>query len=115
MKVLIVDDSYLVRERLKDMICELAGVEIIGEAKNQLEAMDSIKKLNPDVVILDIRLSNGSGINVLKEIKKDQRSTKVIMLTNYPYHEYRMKCTELGADLFFDKSTEFEKISEVLK
>ncbi len=59
MKVLIVDDSALIRERLKDMLAELTRVEIIGEAQDQFEAKDSIRKLEPDVVTLDIRLPKG--------------------------------------------------------
>jgi len=52
---------------------------------------------------------------VLQEIKRDKPSCKVIVLTNYPYREYRKKCMELGADFFFDKATEFDKIPEVLE
>ena len=64
-------------------------------------------------MILDVRLPRGNGVEVLQNIKKDRPNTKVIILTNYP--EYRGKCIELGADYFFDKLTEFEKVTEVVK
>ncbi len=67
------------------------------------------------MVILDIRMSDGSGIDVLPEIKKGNQSPLVIVLTNYPYPQYRRKCIEAGADFFFDKSTEFDKVTEVLR
>lgn len=115
MKVFIADDSKIFRERLKEMLTELTEVEIIGEAENILETKKRIRKLNPDVVILDIRMPDGSGIDVLKHIKKNNQAPAVIMLTNYSYPQYRKKCMELGADYFFKKSTEFEKVIEVIE
>lgn len=115
MKVFIVDDSKVVRERLINMISELPEIKIAGQAKNGREAIKYIRKIKPDVVILDIRLPGGNGIEVLKNIKKDKKSPLVIILTNYPTSQYRKKCMDEGADFFFDKSTEFNKIIGVLK
>lgn len=115
MKVFIVDDSLVLRERLEEMLSDLPTIEIMGYAQDVSEAITSIKKLNPDVVILDIRMPGGSGIDVLQDIKKDNQAPVVIMLTNYPYPQYRKKCMDLGADFFFDKSTEFEKINAIFK
>jgi DNA-binding NarL/FixJ family response regulator len=114
MKVFIADDSVQIRERLMEMLSELPEIEIIGEAGGVPEAIRDIWKLNPDVVILDIRMSGGNGMKVLKEVKKNKSHQVVIMLTNYPYPQYRKKCMDLGADHFFDKATEFEKVTEVL-
>jgi len=115
MKVFIVDDSTVLRERVIEMLSELPGIEIIGHAQNVSDALSAIKKLNPDVVILDIRIPGGSGIDVLQDIKKEKDAPMVIILTNYPYPQYRKKCLGLGADYFFDKSTEFEKVTELFK
>ena len=115
MKVLIVDDSKVVRERLITMFSELKGVEVIGQAENSAEAVEAIQKSKPEAVILDIRMPGGSGIDVLKRIKKEKPNLLVIMLTNYPYPQYRKKCMDAGADFFFDKSTEFEKVIEVFR
>jgi DNA-binding NarL/FixJ family response regulator len=115
MKVFVVDDSHLVRERIIEMISELRGVKISGQAERAKEAVASIQKLKPDVVILDIRLPGGSGVEVLKEIKKSKSAPIIMILTNYPYPQYKKKCMEAGADFFFDKSTEFHKINKVLK
>ena len=115
MKIFIVDDSALVRERIIAMISEHPGIEITGQAKNAQEGINSILKLKPDVVILDIRMPGGNGIEVLKNIKKNSSGPTIIILTNYPYPQYRKKCMEAGADYFFNKSTEFNKIIEVIK
>ncbi len=114
MKVFIVDDSAFIRERLRIMVSELKEVEVIAQAKDPQEAIEGIQKLKPDVVILDIRMPGGSGIDVLKNIKKNRNPPQVIMLTNYPYPQYRKKCNDAGADYFLDKSTEFEKVTEIL-
>jgi DNA-binding NarL/FixJ family response regulator len=115
MKVLVVDDSALLRERLVSMISELPEVTSISQAQDSSQALSTVQKLNPDVVILDIRLSEGNGIEILQHIKRKNAAPVTIMFTNYPYPQYRKKCEEIGADFFFDKSTEFHKITDVLK
>jgi len=115
MKVFIADDSLLVCERLKTMLSEIEGVEVIGQAHSADEATRDILKLKPDVVILDIRMPGGNGIETLRSIKEGARPPVVIMLTNYPYPQYRKKCMEAGADFFFDKADEFSRVVEVVE
>lgn len=114
MRVFIADDSPVVRERLVNMLSEIEGLEIIGEAQDGLEAKDSILELKPDVVILDLRMFWRNGRDMLRDIKESNPDIKVIILTNYPYPQYRRRCMEEGADYFFNKSSEFEKVPEVL-
>jgi len=115
MKVFIADELAVVRERLIDMLSELPGIEIIGPAQGAQEAINSIQKPNPDAVILNIHMLGGNGIELLKNINKNESVPLVIILTNYSYPEYRKKCMDLGTDFFFDKSTEFEKVTGVIK
>ena len=115
MRVFIADDSQIMRERLKEMLSETPGVEIIGEAGQGGEAIRDIIESKPDVVILDIRMPGGNGIDVLQAIKKGDPAPTVIMLTNYPYPQYRKKCMGLGADYFFDKYSEFERLMEMIE
>ena len=112
--VYIVDDSQAVRERLIAMISELEGTALAGATGEPHEAVKAIRRLAPDAVILDIRMPGMSGIEVLREIKRDLQPPVVIMLTNYPFGQYRRECAEAGADYFLNKSTEFEKINEIL-
>ena len=115
MKVFIADDSSELRERIVDMISEEESIEMVGQAENVPEAINAIRKLKPDVIILDIRMPGGCGIDVLNTIEKDGCTPIIIMLTNYPYPQYRKKCFDAGADFFFDKSSEFEKVIDVLQ
>jgi len=112
--VYIVDDSEVMRERLAESVADIADVEIVGQSGNPFEALDSIRKSHPDVVILDIRLPGRSGIDVLKDIKKESPATLVIMITNYPYRQYRQGSMAAGADYFFSKINEFDRIRETL-
>lgn len=114
MRVFVVDDSSLVRERLIALLSEVEGVDVVGAADNADEGIDSIRKLKPDVAVLDIRMPSGSGIMILEAVKREEGSPCIIMLTNYPYPQYRKKCMDAGADYFFDKSSEFHKVTEVL-
>jgi DNA-binding NarL/FixJ family response regulator len=115
MKVLIVDDSKVVCEGLQRMLSNVNGVEIVGQVHNGKDAIRSISELNPDVVILDIRMPGPSGIDVLKDIKAKKLPSRVIILTNYAYPQYRKKCEELGADYFIDKVTELENIPKLIE
>ena len=115
MKVFLVDDSLVIRQRLKRLLAELEEVQVIGEAGEVQQATDAILEQKPDVVLLDIHLFNGNGIDVLRRLKKEKPAPAVIILTNYPYPQYRQKCIEAGADFFFVKSTEFDQVVPALK
>lgn len=113
MKIFIADDSVLVCKRLVNLLENLAGVTIVGLAHDAPDALRSIERLKPDAVILDISMPNGSGIDVLHKLKSEKPAPLIIMLTNYSFPQYRRKCMDAGADYFFDKSTEFEKVVDV--
>lgn len=116
MRVLIVDDSPILRDRVAAMLSEVSrGIELVGEAGDAFVAMDAIRGLKPDAVILDISMPGKTGIDVLREIKGNPESPLVMILTNYPHPQYRKRCKDLGADFFFDKSTEFCKVARTFK
>ena len=113
--VYIVDDSDVMRERLAELISDIVGIKLAGQSGNPFDALQSIKAQHPDIVILDIRLPGKSGIDVLKDIKKESPTPIVIMITNYPYRQYRQGCMAAGADYFFSKLDEFEMIAQALR
>jgi DNA-binding NarL/FixJ family response regulator len=115
MRMFIVDDSEILRSRLVQMLSEIKGIEIVGEAGFVRDAVKEIKKLNPDIAILDMKMPDGSGIDIITAMKKDKMTTRIIIFTNYPYLQYRKRCLDAGADFFFYKATEFEKLVDVLK
>jgi DNA-binding NarL/FixJ family response regulator len=113
--VFIVDDSKAIRERLAEMLSEIVGVKVIGEARNAAEAVTGIRTLKPKVVILDIQMPDGNGIEVLKIIKQERPAPLVMMMTNHSSTQYREKCLKLGADYFLDKARDFEKLVEIFQ
>jgi DNA-binding NarL/FixJ family response regulator len=115
MKILLVDDSPSVRQSIKNLLSGLTYAQIVGEAETACAAQSLIENLNPEVIILDLVLKEGSGFDVLRKIKNRGNSPLVIMLTNYAAPPFRKKAQQEGADFFFDKSTEFEKMIEVLQ
>ena len=109
-RVLIVDDSKQIRERVAALLAGSDQIRIVGEAGDGYQAMRVIPQLKLDTIILDIRLPKKNGIEMLKEVKVLYPKIRVIMLTNYDYDLYRQQCKRLGADHFLNKTLEFEKI-----
>ena len=114
MNLFIVEDSEVVRERLQSMLSDIPGVTVAGYAVDELDAIGRINKLLPDVVTLDLRLKHGSGINVLKDIKKHHPEIKVIVLANDDNRVYEDSCMRAGADCFFDKSFQLSRVYSAL-
>jgi len=114
MKVFIADDSRMFLERLSDLLKENPAVRLVGSAGNVPDAIHCIQEANPDALILDLHMPGGSGLDVLRAIRRKHPSLCVLICTNYPLPEYRRQCLTAGADFFLDKSVEFEKIPLIL-
>ena len=114
MIIVIADDSSMLRDRIKSLLNGLKEKLVIYEAENGLEALQLIKDKKPDLAILDIRMPEMNGIEVLKKIRELKMKTKVCILTNYPYPQYKKRCLEAGADYFLSKTEEFEDIKIVI-
>lgn len=115
MKILMVEDSKELTEELSKCINTIEGAEIIGTAHSEDEAIKMYFSKRPEIITLDIRLKEGSGLNVLAMVKKETSPPIVLMLTNYPFPQYREKCMKLGADFFFDKSEDIQVFIHKLK
>jgi DNA-binding NarL/FixJ family response regulator len=114
MKIIIADDSSLFRDRIRELLENINNVEIVGEAENGLEALQFIKDKKPDLAILDVRMPDMNGIEVLKKVRENGSRIIICMLTNYPYKQYRQKCIAEGSDYFFDKNLDIKQISDVI-
>ena len=112
--VLIVDNSFLIIDRLIGMLKEAASVEIIFTATNFNEAVDILKINKTDIVLLDIQLPGENGIELLKYIMKTYSGIKVVMLSNQVSKYYQQLCKKEGAVNFIDKSKDFDLIPEIV-
>lgn len=109
-RVVIVEDSSVVRSRLGELLATVPGVRVVGHAEGVAEALDVIGWTAPDAVILDLRLKDGSGMQVLEVVKRIRPATTVVVLTNHGTEEHRIRALALGADRFLDKTADFDLV-----
>jgi len=117
MKVFVVEDSAAVRERLVEMIRDVKDIEVVGEAATYDTAVAGIINTRPDVAVLDIKLANesGSGIDALVEVRKTLPGIRAIILSNYSTPQHLKASADAGAEYFLDKSSDFERVAEILE
>ena len=116
LRVVIVEDSAIIRARLSESLSEISNLAIVGQAESEAEALALLRACQWDAVVLDLQLKEGTGLGVLKKLAPESRpaNAKVIVFTNYAFPQYRDRSLSLGADYFFDKSREFNRVRDVL-
>jgi DNA-binding NarL/FixJ family response regulator len=110
----IVEDSPTIRENLIEALQELAMVEPVGVAETEHEGKQWLTEHDGywDLAIVDLFLKEGSGLNVLEACRARKPSQKMIVLSNHATRDIRWRCSQLGADAVFDKSTEIDQLVE---
>ena len=112
--IILVEDSTLVRERLREMLEEFPQIKLLGEYDNAAAAITSLLQQPADIVLLDIKLKGSSGLDVLRHVKGTHPATKVIVFTNHSDDEFRELFIRLGADYFLSKTHETQRLRETL-
>lgn len=105
-----VEDSSTIRDNLIATLKEQAGVEPAGTTGSEHEAKRWLAAHDWDVAIIDLFLREGSGMNVLDACRSRRGDQKVVVLSNHASRDVRWRCSQLGADAMFDKSTELEEL-----
>ena len=113
-RVFIVEDSPSVRSRLVELMGEMDGVCVVGEAESPAEAVAGIRRTQPHCVILDFQLSGGTGVDVMRAVHPESPEIAFVVLTNHANPQYRRVCKEAGAGWFLDKSIEFGRLKDVV-
>jgi len=112
--VYLVEDSPLIRERLREMLAEIPGVSNVGEATGADEAIEAILRLRPQVVLLDLSLAQGGGFDVLRAVRDKAPEVDFYMLSYTSAFPYRQVAKRLGARDYFDKTRDFNRVREVI-
>lgn len=115
LRVLLVEDSQILAERLLELIDQIAGVSVIGIVDTESTAVETARQQRPDVLLLDLQLKQGTGFKVMRQLidSVDVRPAFVV-ITNYALPSYRDQAYNLGACHFIDKTTNFDLIPNVL-
>jgi two-component system, NarL family, response regulator DevR len=108
LRVFLVEDTIPIRQRMAARLGAIDGVEIVGEAEEAGAALTGIDTTRADVVVLDLRLSAGTGIELLVSLAKSMSPAITIVLTNHSSTWFRQACVAAGAQYFFDKTSEFD-------
>lgn len=114
-KLLVVDDSELIRLRLVDMLRGLPGIGAVDAVSNLSQTLDQVFACPPDLIVLDLHLPDGNARQILTTLKRIAPAMRIVVLTNDASDLNRRRCLEEGADAFFDKSTEFELLLAQLR
>lgn len=115
MKVLIADDSEIIRSRMKGLLSEFNEMNEILETDTGAGTVKVLEEDNPEIIILDLNMPEGGGFHVLEYMYRRKHSILTIVLTNYSSDEYMFRCAQLGVKHFYDKSTEFMKVCEIIQ
>ncbi|MFL5778405.1 MAG: response regulator [Chloroflexota bacterium] len=97
LRLLIVDDHEVVREGLVALLDRREGFQVVAQAGTVAESIEAARKHEPDIVVMDVRLPDGSGIEACREIRAERPETRVVMLTSYPDEEAVLSAIVAGA------------------
>jgi len=114
-RVLIVDDHTLVRDGIRALLALVADIEVVGEAANGREALEQVKQLAPDVVLMDLAMPILSGLEATRRIRREFPGTRVLALTQYDDSEYVIPVIEAGARGFVTKMAAFSELASAIQ
>ncbi|RQZ71184.1 response regulator transcription factor [Burkholderia sp. Bp9004] len=115
LRVFLVDHAIAVRQRIALLVGAICGVVVVGEAEDGEDALMHIRGSHADVVIVDLRLADGSGLELIGMLSKAAPRIVTIVLTNHSAPAFREACATAGADYFFDKTAEFDAACHVIE
>jgi DNA-binding NarL/FixJ family response regulator len=113
LRVLLVEDSRVLAERLRESLDTLENVEVVGSVADESAAVQAARDKRPDVIILDLQLKEGTGFGVMQRL--GDRRPIIIVFTNYMLPEYQRIATSLGVQHFLNKAVDYEKLPQLLQ
>jgi two-component system, NarL family, response regulator DevR len=114
-RVFLVDDHPVVREGLRSLIASFPDLEVVGDAEDAFAIASKVEAARPDVVLLDIRLGNVSGIEAARLLRRNQPSVKVIILTTYDDAEYLQQALAAEVHGYLLKSASYEQLAQAIR
>ena len=113
-RVFLVEDSLPIRERVAELLGSIKGIDTVGAAGGASDAEQAILATRPDAVLLDIRLAQGSGFDVLRSLRSRAPEIEIYVFSNFSTAACRQLASNLGARGFFDKTTEIDRLRQTM-
>lgn len=114
-RVLLVDDHPVVRQGLRSLLSQYRDIRVIGEAEDGLIALELAAQLQPDVILLDIRLAGSSGLNLAHQLRRSRSDSRIIILTSYDDEGYLLQAAQAGVYGYLLKSASAEILAEAIR
>jgi two-component system response regulator DevR len=115
LRLLVVDDHEVVRQGLVALLDRRQGFEVVAEAGTAAEAVEQARRYEPDIVVMDVRLPDGSGVEACREIRAERAATRVVMLTSYPDEEAVLSAIVAGASGYLLKQVRARDLVSALE
>jgi len=114
-KVLIVDDHALLREGIRSLLASHDDIEVVGEAANGSEAIEKVREVDPDVILMDIAMPVMDGLEATRRIRKQNPNIKIIILTQYDRKDYVLSSIKSGASGFIPKNVIISELVSAIR
>ncbi len=114
-RVFVVDDHPIVRHGICSLLNMLKDVEVVGEADSPPAVLTQVERLEPDIVLLDIRLGDYNGLQIARQLRRTHPDTRVIVLTSFDNDEYLFEALEVGAHAYLLKDTALDDLPAVIR
>lgn len=115
LRILLADDHAVVRRGVKQILADAFSQVVFGEAQNALELLDLIYKERWNILVLDLAMPGGNGLEVLKQIKHDYQDLPVLVLSMYPEDQYAIRTIRAGAAGYLNKESAPEELVQAIR
>lgn len=115
LRVMVIEDSEIIRQRLTEMIRQIQSIALVGCATNGVQGLAMFRMLKPDAVLLDLQMEGLHGMDLIPIFKRELPQCRVVVLTAFGDKSTRERAMQLGADFFYDKASEFDVALQTLK
>lgn len=114
MKVFIADDSERLRRSLANALMDIPMLRLVGQTGEKSMVLRLVEQTRPELIVLDLRMSGGNTFGLIRSLKAAMPNAVLVIFTNFSYHLYRDRCLEMGADHFFEKTMQSEKMIHLI-
>lgn len=114
-RIVLIDDHPVVRRGMNDLLSHEPDLLVCGEAEGETDALVTLEEQRPDVVVLDLTLKDGNGVDLIKQIRGRFHDTRIVVLTMHDESLFGARCFRAGASGFVNKEEASEKVIEAIR